>query len=71
MMGRLRLLKVMVQPVFVVDDGEALAEQPGQTVEVPAAAWRAFGETSFNTEEMATLQEQYDAAQVDPLAATS
>lgn len=36
---RLRLVKVIVTPVFVLDDGDSLTEQPAQPVEVPAARW--------------------------------
>jgi hypothetical protein len=38
-MKRLRLVKVVCQPVFVVDDGESLAEQVAQPIEVGAADW--------------------------------
>lgn len=43
----LRLLKVIVQPVFVVDDGENLVEQPAQPVEVAAAEWPTFAAGRF------------------------
>lgn len=33
---RLRLLKVLVQPVFVIDDDETLTERIGQGIDVPA-----------------------------------
>jgi hypothetical protein len=42
MTRRLRLLKVIVQPIFVVDDGESLVEQAAQPVEVPASEWPTF-----------------------------
>lgn len=60
-MTRLRLLKVLVQPVFVVDDGDSLTERPGNPVEVPASQWRAFGAGSFSPEDIAALQAQIDA----------
>jgi hypothetical protein len=44
---KLRLLKVMVQPVFVVDDGENLAEHTAETVAVAAADWPTFATTTF------------------------
>lgn len=44
---RLRLLKVIVQPVFVVDDGETLTEQPAQPVIVPAAEWPGYAAGRF------------------------
>jgi hypothetical protein len=63
MTSRLRLLKVHVQPVFVIDDGETLTEQPGQPVEVAGGAWRAFAADAFGPEEMELLQAQWEAAQ--------
>jgi hypothetical protein len=56
-----RLLKVVVQPVFVVDDGETLAEQVGQPVEVAAGQWRDFAADAFGPDEMAALTEQANA----------
>lgn len=41
---RLRLLKVLVQPVFVLDDGDTLTEQPADPFTVPAAGWRGFAD---------------------------
>lgn len=38
----LRLLKVIVQPVFALDDGETLTEVGTQSVEVSGADWPAF-----------------------------
>lgn len=38
-MKKLRLLRVVVQPVFVIDDGETLVEETGQPTSVPAAQW--------------------------------
>lgn len=46
-MPKLRLLKVIVQPVFVVDDGEGLVEHVTQPVEVPAAEWPGFAAGRF------------------------
>lgn len=46
-MPKLRLLKVICQPVFVIDDGEGLVEQPTQPVEVPAAEWPTFATGRF------------------------
>lgn len=55
-MMRLRLLKVTVQPVFVVDDGETLTERVGQPVEVTAANWPGFAASAFAPDEMAEMQ---------------
>ena len=37
-----RLLKVLVQPIYVTDDGEHLSEEPGQVLTVPPAQWEDF-----------------------------
>jgi hypothetical protein len=60
-MSRLRLLKVVVQPVFVVDDGESLREQTAQPVTVSPEAWPTFATTTF-VEGMEQLQAQLDAS---------
>ncbi len=57
-MKRLRLLKVMVQPVFVVDDGESLSERPAAPVMVPAAVWPEFAAEGF-MRQCEALMEQY------------
>lgn len=36
MMKHLRLVKVILQPVFVIDDGETLEEVTGQAATIPA-----------------------------------
>lgn len=41
---KLRLLKVVCQPVFALDDGQSLTEQVPQPIEVSAADWPAFAE---------------------------
>ena len=41
-MKRLRLVKVIVHPIFVVDDGESLNEFPNTATEVHASEWDAF-----------------------------
>lgn len=46
-MRRLRLLKVVVQAVFVVDDGETLVEQAVQPVEVTPAEWPSYATGRF------------------------
>jgi hypothetical protein len=57
---RIRLLKVIVQPVFVVDDGERLIEQVAEPVTVNPTDWPTFATTTF-VEGMAALQAQLDA----------
>lgn len=43
-MSKLRLLKVIVQPIFVLDDGDALTEQTADPVVIPGNAWRSFAD---------------------------
>ena len=63
-MTRLRLLKVVVQPVFVLDDGDTLTEKVGNAVTVAATDWRAFGVDAFSDDELAKLADLID--QPDP-----
>lgn len=56
-MTRLRLLKVVVQPVFVLDDGDNLTEHVGQRVEVPGSGWQTFAADAFTADELAKLAE--------------
>jgi hypothetical protein len=46
-MNKLRLLKVLVQAVFVIDDGETLTEQTAQPVVVSPKDWPAYATTEF------------------------
>lgn len=56
-MSRLRLLKVTVQPVFVLDDGETLEEKLGETITLtpadldtfPASLWEQI--ESYNAQQ--------------------
>lgn len=41
-MKRVRLVKVVCQPFYVVDDGEHLTDQPAEPLTIPAAAWDSF-----------------------------
>lgn len=59
-MRKLRLLKVIVQPVFAVDDGEQLVEQMADPVVVSPADWPTFATTAF-LHGVAQLQQQLDA----------
>lgn len=54
MSKRLRLLKVVCQAVFVVDDGESLSEITAQPVTVPAADWPTYatGDFAVNVEKL-------------------
>jgi hypothetical protein len=59
---RARLLRVALQPVFVIDDGENLREVPGNTVQVPGADWRAFVENAFGDDDLDQVRVEYAAA---------
>ena len=56
---KLRLLKVVVQPVFAVDDGHSLTERAAEPVVVPASEWADYPTTGF-AEAMRSLQEELD-----------
>jgi hypothetical protein len=47
MTRRLRLLKVIVQPVVVIDDGDSLLEQVADPVVVSAADWPTYATEGF------------------------
>jgi hypothetical protein len=44
---KLRLLKVVVQAVFVLDDGETLSETTAEPVVVPANEWPTYPTEGF------------------------
>lgn len=48
-MQRLRLVKLLIQPVFVIDDGETLTETAGQPIVVSDADLDGFAE-KFRTD---------------------
>jgi hypothetical protein len=60
MTKRLRLLKVLCQPIFVLDDGETLVEQVAQPVEVSAAEWPTFATARF-VQAFEALQQQIES----------
>jgi hypothetical protein len=61
MSKKLRLLKVLVQPVFVLDDAEAgLTEVVAEPVTVSAQEWMTYPSTGFS-EAFQALREQLDA----------
>lgn len=57
---RLRLVKILVQPVFVLDDGETLTEQIAQPREFPAAQWPEPAVTQIE-QGIAQVQAQVEA----------
>jgi hypothetical protein len=56
---KLRLLKVICQPIFVLDDGESLIEQAAQPVVVPAHEWPTYATSGF-MESFETLKRQVE-----------
>lgn len=54
---QLRLLKVVVQPVMVVDDGETLQEVSVDPIQVPASEWPTYPTGRFQ-DQVKTLQQQ-------------
>lgn len=49
-MKRIRLIKVVVQPVFVVDDGEHITEIEHPAIMIPAADWPKYSNERFPVE---------------------
>ena len=64
-MKRLRLVKVLVQPVFVLDDGENVTEIEHPAVAIPAAEWPAYSSERF-PREVAEWQKQLNADPPQP-----
>lgn len=58
-MRKLRLVKVFVQPVFVLDDGDNITELEHTRVAIPAADWPTYSGERFPAE-VAAWQAQLD-----------
>jgi hypothetical protein len=41
---QLRLVKVMIQPIFVIDDGKTLEEQTSEPIVVTSGDWENYPE---------------------------
>jgi hypothetical protein len=50
MSARVRLVKVVVQPVFVLDDGENITEIEHQPTVIPANEWPTYSSVRFPRE---------------------
>jgi hypothetical protein len=59
-MAKLRLVKVLVQPVFVLVDGDDVTEIEHPPVAIPAAEWPTYSSERFSAEVKA-WQAQLDA----------
>lgn len=49
-MKKLRLVKVVVQPVFVLDDGKTLTEMEHPAIVIPPDEWPAYSGERFPRE---------------------
>jgi hypothetical protein len=58
-MPKLKLVKVLVQPVFVLDDGENVTELDHPPVAIPAAEWPTYSGERF-PREVKAWQKQID-----------
>jgi hypothetical protein len=61
MSARVRLVKVVVQPVFVLDDGENITEIEHQPTVIPANEWPTYSSVRF-PREVEAWQAQLDQA---------
>lgn len=59
-MKRLRLVKVIVQPVFVLDDGDNIEAIEHPPVAIPAADWPTYSGERFPAE-VAAWQKQLNS----------
>jgi hypothetical protein len=59
---QLRLVKVAVQPFFVLDDGETITEVDHSATMIPAAEWSTYGSERF-PREVAEWQARLDAGE--------
>lgn len=62
---KVRLVKVVVQPVFVLDHGTHIEEVDHPPVAVPAAEWAAYSGERFPAEVEAWQKHLDDAAEAD------
>ncbi len=64
-MAKLRLIKVLVQPVFVLVDDEIVTEVDHAPIAVPASEWPTYSSERFPAEVRA-WQAQLDAEAKEP-----
>lgn len=64
-MSKLRLVKVIVQPVFVLDDGDSIEEIAHPAVVIPASEWPTYSSERFQRE-VAAWQAELDRPQGGP-----
>jgi hypothetical protein len=61
---RLRLVKVVTQATFVLDDGESLVEQLANPVTVSAAEWPTYAGGRFQ-EQVAALEAELNGSDAE------
>jgi len=66
-MPKLRLIKVIVQPMFVLDDGKHITEIDHPPIAIPADEWPAYSGERF-PREVKKWQERLDAESASPSA---
>lgn len=54
--GTLRLLKVIVQPVYALDTSDGLIEVPGPVESVNGAGWAEWAQGRFTAENLETMR---------------
>jgi hypothetical protein len=65
---RIRLVKVVVQPVFVIDHGDHLEEVEHPATVIPAEEWPTYSSERF-PREVAAWQERLNQEDTDEAAA--
>lgn len=61
-MSKLRLVKVAVQPFFILDDGEMITEVDHSPTVIPASEWATYSSERF-PREVAEWQARLDAGE--------
>jgi hypothetical protein len=61
----IRLLKVIVQPVYVSDDGDNLTEIPVQPVTLTAAMWRGLDPVVWTEQGAQAVEQQIRTDEAD------
>ncbi len=56
--GKLRVLKVLVQPVLVLDNGDTLREVVHPAIEIKGADWSEWAKTAYCDDALEALRTQ-------------
>lgn len=67
MTSRIRLLRINIEPVFVVDDdvADTLTELVGNPITIQAKDWAEFSVNAFREDDLAAIQVQYEIEQAN------